>query len=72
MTGADDLNAEKIRMYMKQSKSDITHMNACRSIFLETDVNETGLISKWNFLIAARKGHFKFNEIYLNSFLSDI
>lgn len=72
MTGAEDLNAEKIRQYMKLSKSDITHMNACRTLFLETDSDETGLLSKHKFLIAAKKGHFKFNELFLTNFLKDI
>lgn len=57
---------------MKQSRSDITHMNACRTLFLETDLDETGLISKHKFLVAAKKGHFKFDEVFLVNFLKDI
>lgn len=59
-------------MYMKLSKSDIQHLNACRSIFLEADTEETGIITKRKFLLLAKQGHYKFNELFLVNFLRDI
>jgi len=72
MSGAEDLNPERIRQYMKLSKADITHLNACRTLFLETDVDETGILSKHRYLLACKWGHLKLNDVFLTNFLKDI